>query len=74
MTSHVTLTVEEPLLLEARRKASAKHTTLNELFRGWLLEYVSDPHSGTSYQHLMNKLGYAVVGRRFSRDEFNAQS
>jgi hypothetical protein len=74
MTSNVTLTAEEPLLLEARRKASSQDTSLNELFRGWLLEYVSDPTSRTSYQSLMDQLGYAVAGRRFSRDELNARS
>jgi hypothetical protein len=74
MTSHFTLTIEESLLVEARRKASAENTSLNELFRKWLQEYVSDPHSGTSYQHLLGQLEYAVAGRHFARDELNALS
>lgn len=74
MSNNVTLTAEEPLLLEARRKASAQDTSLNELFRGWLREYVSDAGASESYDRLMARLDYVVVGRRFSRDELNARS
>jgi len=74
MSSNVTLTAEEPLLLEARRKASAQDTSLNELFRGWLRDYVRDPDASASYDRLMERLDYVVVGRRFTRDELNARS
>ncbi len=74
MSSNVTLTAEEPLLLEARRKASAQDTSLNELFRGWLRDYVSEPGAGASYDRMMARLDYVVVGRKFTRDELNARS
>lgn len=74
MSNNVTLTAEEPLLLEARRKASSQDTSLNELFRGWLREYVSDVPASDAYDRMMARLDYVVVGRRFSRDELNARS
>ena len=74
MSNNVTLTAEEPLLLEARRKASSQDTSLNELFRGWLQDYVSDTGASESYDRLMARLDDVAVGRRFSRDELNARS
>ena len=74
MSSNVTLIAEEFLLSAARRKASAQGTSLNELFRGWLREYVFEPGAGESYDRMMARLDYVVVGRRFSRDEFNSRS
>ena len=45
----ITLSVDEGILRQARRRASAEHRTLNDVLRQWLEQYVSQSaSSGTS--------------------------
>ena len=37
---NITLSADEKLIQTARERARAEHTTLNELFRNWLKDYV----------------------------------
>lgn len=73
MALNVTLSAEESLLRSARRKAVAEHTSLNELFQGWLRGYVSKSSTRDSYPRLMEKLSAVEAGGRWSRDDRNAR-
>lgn len=69
--SNVTFSAEDGLIRKAREKARQERTTLNALFREWLARYVRRGRSGAVYAELMERLGYARSGRRFTREEMN---
>ena len=71
MMKNITLSVEESVIAQARRRAAAENTTLNELFRTWLERYVSQPLAAQQYEALMNRLDYVEAGRKFTREEMN---
>ena len=71
MIKNITLSAEEDLIAEARAKAGLERKSLNKLFREWLSAYVGRGRSAASYEQLMERLGYASSGRRFSREELN---
>jgi hypothetical protein len=71
MMKNITLSVEESLLAQARRRATAENTTLDELFRTWLDRYVSQPLAAQQYEALMNRLDDVEAGRRSTREEMN---
>lgn len=68
---NVTLSADEVLLEEARRRAGAEHRSLNDLFRQWLHQYVSQPAAGDAYQELMHRLNHVRAGGRFTREQMH---
>jgi hypothetical protein len=71
MIKNITLSAEEALIQQARRRAAAENQTLNELFRQWLERYVAQPSAAEQYEVLMKRLGHVNAGRKFSREEMN---
>jgi len=71
MIKNITLSSDEALIEQARRRAAAENTTLNELFREWLQRYVSQAAAASQYQVLMSRLEHVQAGRKFSREEMN---
>lgn len=68
---NVTLSADEGLLQQARRRAGAEHTTLNDLFRQWLDQYVSQSSASETYDTVMNRLEHVSAGRKFSREQMH---
>ena len=70
MLKNITLSADEHLIFNARKKAQSEHTTLNARFRQWLENYT---RSGAdhAYKNLMEQLSYAQPVGRYSRDELN---
>jgi hypothetical protein len=71
MNKNITLTAEESLIQQARRRAANESKTLNTLFREWLMRYVSQPSAGDQYLALMDRLDHVQAGRSFTREEMN---
>jgi hypothetical protein len=71
MMKNITLSVEESIIVQARRRAAAENTTINELFRMWLERYVSQPLAAEQYDELMAQLQHVQAGRKFTREEMN---
>jgi len=70
---NITLSADEAVIQEARRRASNENTTLNKLFREWLACYVSQPLAPDQYMELMDRFGHVKAGRSLNRDEMNEQ-
>ena len=73
---NITLSADEHLIEEARRKAQHKNTTLNAEFRDWLADYTHDKTSKKRridiYRKLMSEFScISTGGQLFSRDEMN---
>lgn len=71
MNRNITLTADEALIRQARRRAASEHTTLQRLFREWLDQYVSESSAPNEYAALMQRLDYVDAGGSFSREEMN---
>ncbi len=71
MKKNITLTADEAIVQQARRRAVAESTTLNALFRGWLERYVQQPVASDRYTVIMEHLDHVQAGRAFTRDELN---
>lgn len=71
MMKNITLSVEDTIIQQARRRAAAENTTINELVRYWLERYVTQSSAADLYDELMASLNHVHVGRKFSRDEMN---
>jgi len=71
MNKNITLSAEEALIQQARRRATAENTTLNDLFRAWLEHYVAQPAAAIQYGELMQRFEQVAAGQRFSREEMN---
>ena len=71
MMKNITLSADETLIDQARKRAVAEHTTLNDLIRAWLAHYASQPAAADQYERLMARLGHVQPGRKFSREEMN---
>ena len=71
MIKNITLSAEEKLIQQARKKATSQKSTLNEQFRLWLERYVSAENRTNDYAALMQRLSYANSGPQFDRDELN---
>lgn len=71
MLKNITLSAEEALIHQARRRAQIENTTLNEVFRHWLEQYVAQPAAVERYQSLMQRLSHVRAGRKYSREEMN---
>lgn len=71
MIKNITLSADETLIQQARRRANAENTTLNDLFRAWLEQYVAKPAAADQYLALMQQMKHIQAGRQFSREEMN---
>jgi len=71
MNRNITLSADEALIKQARRRASSENKTLNELFREWLTQYVVQPAASDQYTDLMLRLNHIQAGKKFSREELN---
>ncbi len=71
MIKNITLSADEALIREARRRAAAENTTINALFREWLEQYIARENAVAEYRALMDRLSYVEAGRKFSREEMN---
>ena len=71
MIKNITLSADEALIEQARRRAMADNTTLNDLFRGWLARYVAQPAAVEQYEALMTRLSHVKAGGKFRCEEMN---
>lgn len=71
MMKNITLSADDAIIQQARRRATAENTTLNELFRAWLERYVTQPSAAQRYDDLMTGLDHINATRKFSREEMN---
>lgn len=67
---NITLSADELIIENARKKALSNNTTLNALFREWLACYVNSSKSANELDEFLNQLN-VKSGRSFSRDELN---
>lgn len=70
---NITLSAEDGLIAEARRRAAAESTTLNEQFRQWLSRYVYREGQADAALRAVRELRSSIAtgGRRFTREEMN---
>lgn len=68
---NITLSAPEGLIAEAREEARRRHTSLNALFRDWLLELARRDERREQISRLMDEGGKFKAGRTFTRDEMN---
>lgn len=73
IVKNVTLSADEQVIERARSLARDNKTTLNQLFRDWLEEYVSRHERHGGYRELMDRLRHVRVDRKFTREEMNAR-
>ena len=71
MLKNITLSAEEHLIEEARKKAKLNNTTLNELFRHWLAGYSREKDLADKLDLFLAKTEYVSSGGSFTRDELN---
>jgi hypothetical protein len=68
---NITLSADEGLLQQARRRAGSEHRTLNDVFRQWLDQYVAQSTASDTYDAMMNRLDHVSAGGKFSREHMN---
>ncbi len=69
---NITLTADEHLIAAARQRAASEHTTLNEQFRLWLIEYARKQDQLRRFDDTVNDLrGKLKLGHKLTRDEMN---
>lgn len=69
---NITLSADEKLIEAARERTRAEHTTLNEQFRRWLVDYTRREERMQRYDEAVEALrGKVRVGRKLTRDEMN---
>ena len=69
---NITLSADEDLIEAARERARSEHTTLNEEFRRWLVEYSRRSERMRRFDETMTELQAKLrVGRKPTRDEMN---
>ena len=70
---NITLSADEKLIEAARERARAEHTTLNEMFRRWLVGYTQREQQAERAMAVIRDIQqYANSGgRKFTRDEMN---
>ena len=72
IVKNITLSAEEHLIVAARQRAVAEHTTLNEQFRIWLSQYARKQEQLRHFDQTLDRLrGKLRVGRKLSRDQMN---
>ena len=68
---NITLSADEGLLRQARRRAGSEHRTLNDIFRQWLDQYVSQSTASDTFDALMKRFEHVSAGRKFSREQMH---
>lgn len=70
---NITLSADESLIEEARRRATEERTTLNAQFRLWLAGYVGREQQAARAEATLRELRSVILtgGRTFTRDEMN---
>jgi hypothetical protein len=69
---NITLSADEKLIEAAYARAQAEHTSLDELFRHWLAEYVGHHERLQRYDQVIGMLrGKVRIGRKLTRDEMH---
>jgi hypothetical protein len=69
---NITLSAPEALIEQARKKAIAKGTTLNNEFRLWLeAQTANGEERAAQYRQVMKRLSHVNAGRKFTREEMN---
>jgi hypothetical protein len=69
---NVTLSADETLIENARRRAESEHTTLNNLFREWLARYANEPRlTAEQIRQAVATAAHFRAGRRITREERN---
>jgi len=69
---NITLSADEKLIEAAHARARAEHTSLDELSRHWLAEYVGHHERLQRYAQVIGALrGKVRVWRKLRRDEMN---
>ncbi|HSW97113.1 MAG TPA: hypothetical protein VLF89_04785 [Candidatus Saccharimonadales bacterium] len=71
---NITFSAQEEAIEQARRVATQRHTTLNNLFREWLEDInrqVNDVGLSSKLETLWKRTNYLKVGGKLSRDEMN---
>ena len=69
---NIKLSADARLIEAARRRAASEQTTLNDLFRRWLSDYVGRKRQASEAVEVMRELrGRLRVGRRLTRDEMH---
>jgi len=70
MLKNITLSAEEAKIQEARRLAALNNTTLNQLFREWMEQYIARDRAARQYQDWVQQIGLRFE-RKFTREEMN---
>ncbi len=70
---NITLSADEALIEEARARARAEDSTLNEQFRLWLRAYTHQRNRADEAMAAVAAVrqGTGTGGRRYTRDEMN---
>lgn len=70
---NITLSAQEDLIDQARKVATRKGTTLNDLFRNWLSSLGNETieNQQVELEKLWAKTNYVRAGKKFSREEMN---
>lgn len=68
---NITLSADENLIREAREAARSRKTTLNQLFREWLVEVSEQRERSQQVDELLDRLHYVESGGSFSREDMN---
>jgi hypothetical protein len=72
MTREITISLEEDLIEAATRRARAQQTTIDELFRRWLADYVRTQDALKAFDALTEELsGKVRIGRKLPRESMN---
>ena len=70
---NITLSAEEHLIAGAREAARSRKSTVNALFREWLVDLVKQQDREERLKNLDERTGYARSGGSFSREDMNAR-
>jgi len=70
---NITLSADEHLIEDARRRAADEHTTLNAKFREWLEDYTQRQRIADEAMACIEEMRskYPTGGRKFTREEMN---
>ena len=71
MIRNITLSADEIVINQARKKAEQEETSLNKLFREWISKYVNRDKVSSNYDSLMESLTTVNPGKKFTREEMN---
>lgn len=68
---NITFSAEDAIIRQARLRAMAEQTTLNEKFREWLRQYALSGTATDQLDEVLKQLSYVDPGRSFTREERN---